>query len=45
MTYGLQQLEARRFYLNNVMSQLWLIATQLSKLSGRIIISEDLTHY
>lgn len=45
MTYDLQQLSASPLYLNHVMSQLWLIATQLSKLSGLIIISEELTHY
>lgn len=45
MAYNLQQQGASTLYLCNVMSQLWLIATQISKLSGLIIIKVKLTHY
>lgn len=45
MTYDSQQLGASPLYLNNVMSQLWLIVTRLPKLSGLIIVAEELTHY
>lgn len=45
MAHSLQQLGASTLCLCNVMSQLWLIATQISKLSGLIIIKEKLTHY
>lgn len=45
MAYSLQQPGASTWYLWDIVSQLWLIVTQVSKFSELIIIKEKLTHY